>query len=100
VIAAFLATPYACAYDTIVLIFAAAWIANEGSRSGFLPWEKITVLILLTLPVLSLIPAKLLHLQIAPILLWLCLAVVMRRGLGLSSPSIMPVRASTAQSAV
>ena len=100
VVAAFLATPYAWDYDTVILTFAAAWLANEGSRSGFLPWEKITVLVLLTLPALSFIPAKLLHLQIAPILLWLCLAVVMRRGLGLSSPSVMPVRASTAQSAV
>jgi arabinofuranan 3-O-arabinosyltransferase len=80
VIAAFLATPYAWVYDTIVLIFAAAWLGNEGAKTGFLPWEKITVIVLLTLAALSLLPAKLIHLQIGPVLLWLALAVVLRRG--------------------
>jgi hypothetical protein len=81
VVAAFLATPYAWLYDAVILVFAAAWLANEGIRSGFESWEKITVLVLLALPVPSLMLAKLLGFQIAPILLWLSLAIVMRRGL-------------------
>lgn len=80
-IAVFLATPYAWAYDAVVLTFAAAWLANQASGTGFRPWEKLTVLVLLTLPMPSLILAKLLGFQIAPILLWLSLAIVMRRGL-------------------
>jgi alpha-1,2-mannosyltransferase len=81
-IATFLATPYAWDYDAVILTFAAAWLAGEGIKTGFHPWEKITVLVLLTLPALSVVPAKLLNFQIAPILLWLSLAVVLRRGLG------------------
>lgn len=80
VVAAFLATPYAWDYDAVILAFAAAWLANEGIKSGFASWEKMTVLVLLLLK-LSEIPAVFFHLQIAPILLWLSLAVVMRRGL-------------------
>ena len=85
-VATFLATPYAWDYDAVVLTFAAAWLANEAVRTGFRPGEKITVFVWLTLPALSLIPAKFFDLQIAPILLWLSLAVVMRRGLGLRLP--------------
>ena len=67
VVATFLATPYAWDYDMMILIFAAAWLADDGLRNGFRPWEKTTVLVLLVLPLISLISAKLLDLQIAPI---------------------------------
>jgi hypothetical protein len=94
VVGALLATPYAWDYDAVILVFAAAWLANDGIRTGFGSWEKMTVLVLLTLPALSVIPAKLLHLQAGPILLWLSLAVVMRRGLGRGSLSAaLPDRA-------
>jgi alpha-1,2-mannosyltransferase len=91
-IASFLATPYAWDYDAVALTFAAAWLGNESVRTGFGPWEKIVVLVLLMLPALSVMTAKLLDLQIAPILLWLSLAVVMRRALnwrfGMAVPTI------------
>src|SRR5271170_5817565 len=86
VVGTFLATPYAYYYDMIVLIFAAAWLANEAVKTGFLPWEKIATLILLILPALSLLPA-LAGFQIGPILLWLTLAVILRRGWACPSPS-------------
>jgi arabinofuranan 3-O-arabinosyltransferase len=78
-----LATSYIWDYDMVILVFAAAWFAGEAAKTGFQPWEKITTLALLTLPALSLGPAKLLGLQIAPILLWLAMAVVLHRGLAL-----------------
>ena len=81
----FLVTPHAYYYDMIVLIFAAAWLANEAVKTGFLPWEKIAILILLILPALSLLPA-LAGFQIGPILLWLTMAVILRRGLAYPSP--------------
>jgi hypothetical protein len=40
VIATFLATSYAWAYDELVLTFAAAWLANDAVKTGFRPWEK------------------------------------------------------------
>jgi arabinofuranan 3-O-arabinosyltransferase len=82
----FLVTPHAYYYDMVVLIFAAAWLANEAVKTGFLLWEKIAILLLLVLPVLSLLPA-LAGLQIGPILLWLTMAVILRRGLACPSPS-------------
>jgi arabinofuranan 3-O-arabinosyltransferase len=79
----FLATSYIWDYDMVILVFAAAWFAGEAAKTGFQPWEKITTLVLLTLPAVSLGPAKLLGLQTAPILLWLAMAVVLHRGLAL-----------------
>ncbi len=80
-VATFLATPYAWGYDMLILIFAAAWLACDGLRTGIRPWDKTTILVLLMLPLVSLISARLLDLQIAPIALWVSLAVIMRRGL-------------------
>jgi hypothetical protein len=82
----FLVTPHAYYYDMIVLIFAAAWLGNEAVKTGFLPWEKLAILILLILPALSLVPA-LAGFQIGPILLGLTMAVILRRGLARPSPS-------------
>jgi hypothetical protein len=89
VVGIFLATPYAYYYDMVVLIFAAAWLGNEAVRNGFAPWEKITVFTLLMLPALSLPAARLLGLQIAPILLWLTMAVILRRGLAGARSSVL-----------
>lgn len=80
VVGTFLATPYAWDYDAIVLIFAAAWLAAEARNNAFRDWERITTLVLLTLPGLTLVPAKLLGLQSGPLLLWLAMAVLLRRG--------------------
>ncbi len=88
VTATFLATSYAWGYDALALTFAAAWLANDAAKTGFRPWEKTCVLVLLMLPLLSLISAKLLGLQIGPILLWLALAVLMRRGLDWRPPAV------------
>jgi hypothetical protein len=87
VTATFLATSYAWAYDELALTFAAVWLANDAVKTGFRPWEKSCVLVLLTLPALSMISVKLSILQIAPILLWLALAVLMRRGLDRRLPA-------------
>lgn len=89
VIGIFLATSYTWDYDMVILMFAAAWFAGEATKTGFQPWEKITTLVLLTLPALSLGPAKLLGLQTAPILLWLAMAVVLRRGLALPRAKLL-----------
>jgi hypothetical protein len=101
VTATFLATSYAWAYDAVVLTLAAAWLANDAVETGFRPWEKTCVLVLLTLAALSVIPAKLLGLQLGPILLWLALAVIMRRGLDwrLPVPANRPPRGLPAGSA-
>ncbi len=90
VTATFLAASYVQAYDALVLTFAAAWLAHDAAKTGFRPWEKTCVLVLMTLPALLMIQATLLGLHIGAILLWLTLAVLMRRGLHWRFPA--PVR--------
>lgn len=80
IVGAFLATPYAWDYDMIALLFAAAWLAVEARRTGFLSFEKTSVLVLLILPALTVLPVRTLNLQIGPLLLWLPLIVLARRG--------------------
>jgi arabinofuranan 3-O-arabinosyltransferase len=81
VVAAFLATTYARDYDTVVLIFAAAWLAAEGRRTGFLSWERMTVLLLLVEPLVADTLTVLTGILFGPVLLSLALLVLLRRAL-------------------
>lgn len=78
-VATFLVTPYTWDYDEVVLIFAAAWLACEGMRTGFLPWERLAVAALLASPLLTMISAKLLHLQFGPVVFGCVLWLLLRR---------------------
>jgi hypothetical protein len=80
-LATFLATPYAWDYDMVVLTFAVAGLAWEGGKAGFLPWEKITWLAVVILPLPMMALAKLWGLPLGPPVLWLALLLVLRRGL-------------------
>jgi hypothetical protein len=79
VVAVFLATPYAWDYDMVVLLFASAWIARDGLRSGYLSGEKIMAAALLVLPLPMIFLGTLLRLQIGPLVLWLLLLLLLRR---------------------
>jgi len=94
VVATFLATTYARDYDAVVLIFAAAWLAVEGRRTGFLPWERITVLLLLTEPLLANALTVLTGVMFGPLLLAFALFVLLRRALvePAADPGFVPTR--------
>jgi len=79
VVAAFLATPYVWDYDMIVLLFASAWVARDGLRSGYLPDEKIMIIALLVLPLPMMLVGTFLQLQVGPLVLWLMLLLLLRR---------------------
>src|SRR6185437_6127423 len=79
VVAMFLATPYAWDYDMLVLLFAVAWLARDGRRAALEPAETITAVALLVLPLPMVLLAILLHVQIGPLVLWLMLALLLRR---------------------
>jgi hypothetical protein len=81
VVATFLATPYAWDYDLVVLVFAAGWLVREASGTGFLPWERIAVALLLVQPFLTLVVTEETGMQLAPLGLWFAFAVLLRRGL-------------------
>ena len=80
-LAAFLVTPYAWDYDMVVLIFAVVGLVQEGQRTGFLPWEKITWLAVVILPLPMMALGKLWGLPLGPPVLWLALLLVFRRGM-------------------
>lgn len=78
-VATFLATPYAWDYDMVVLVFAAAWLAGEGLRTGFRPWERIALVALLVAPLLTMVTTKLIGIQPGPLVLGWVLLLLLRR---------------------
>jgi hypothetical protein len=81
VTATFLATPYAWDYDLVGLTFVAAWIATEGARGRFLPWEKFALAVLVVMPVMVGSLAKGIHVQLGPVVLWIMLGLILCRAL-------------------
>ncbi|TAL31704.1 MAG: DUF2029 domain-containing protein [Alphaproteobacteria bacterium] len=81
VTASLMVTPYVLDYDLVLLALPVAWIAALGLRSGFLPWEKITLLAVFVLPLLSRMLGQYLHIPVAPLVMAGLLWVVVRREL-------------------
>jgi hypothetical protein len=82
VVAMFLATPYAQDYDMVVLPFVAAWLARDALIGrGFRAWEKTALCLLLAQPVMTMLLSHLLGSEVAPVVLWLTLALLLRRAL-------------------
>ncbi len=74
-----LATPYVMDYDLVVLALPIAWIAIEGRRSGFLPWEKSLLAFVWLLPLFARSLAGRAMIPIAPLAMLLLLADIARR---------------------
>ena len=74
-----LATPYIVDYDLVALALPIAWIAIEGRRSGFLPWEKSLLAFVWLLPLFARTLAGRAMIPIAPLAMLLLLADVARR---------------------
>jgi arabinofuranan 3-O-arabinosyltransferase len=87
-LATFLATPYAWDYDTVVLIFAAAWLGREGLRTGFLAWERLAVVGVLALPLLTLAVVEATGVPLGPAILWLLLLLLLRRARANPAPAV------------
>ena len=79
IIATFLATPYAWDYDMVATVFAAALLGREARRSGFLTWEKASIAALFLVPVAMIITMEAATLPLGPLVLWLTLAMALRR---------------------
>jgi hypothetical protein len=82
VLAVFLATPYAQDYEMVVLPFVAAWLARDALVGrGFRAWEKTALCLLLAQPITTMLVSHLVGCQVAPVVLWLALALLLRRTL-------------------
>lgn len=69
VMAALLGSPFLLDYDLVILAFPLAWLAGEGMREGFRPWEKLALLAGFTLPLYARTLALDVHLPVAPLVL-------------------------------
>jgi alpha-1,2-mannosyltransferase len=84
--AALLISPFLLDYDLVLLAVPLAWAAREGARTGFLPWEKLVLMIGFLLPLLSRLFATGLGIPLAPLVLLAVFGVVIRRACLGTSP--------------
>jgi alpha-1,2-mannosyltransferase len=87
-------TPYVLDYDLMLLALPLAWLSVEGLSTQFLNWEKITLFIVWLFPLVSR-EIGALGLPIAPIVLLVFLALILRRADHMSSDriTVQPVQA-------
>ena len=88
VLAALLASPFLLDYDLALMAVPLAWMAAEGIRTGFLPWEKIGLFAAFLLPAVSRNIAMTLGLPLAPLVMGGLYALILRRGV--ASPHSFP----------
>jgi alpha-1,2-mannosyltransferase len=81
VCAGLLASPFVLDYDLTLLAFPLVWLLGEGSRSGFLPFEKALMALAFALPLVSRIVAGAVGLPLAPLSIIAVFALILRRAL-------------------
>jgi hypothetical protein len=79
VVSTLMCTPFVLDYDLVCLSLPLAWVVAEAQRTGWYPWEKITLLLAFGLPLFSRTVAMGLGLPLAPCILGAFLLVVIRR---------------------
>ncbi len=79
VVAALLATPFLLDYDLTCLALPVAWVAAEAQRTGWRPWEKVTLLAAYVLPIAARPVAMGLDVPLAPLALIALALIVARR---------------------
>jgi hypothetical protein len=79
VVGALLATPYAFEYDLSLLSLPLAWMAWEGFKHGWRPWEKYWLPVVWISPILTTILAKKLGWPLEPLILAVFLFLVVSR---------------------
>jgi hypothetical protein len=77
--ASVLATPYLFSYDLPLLILPACWMAAEGMRTGFRPWERLVLSVFYWAPLLGRAVALPLHFNPTAPMLAVFLAFAVRR---------------------
>lgn len=83
-----LATPYVFTYDLPLLIIPLVWLAREGVRRGFRPWERVALVLTFLSPVSLEWPLGGLHL--APVLCAGLLGAVLIRTSAFKVPGVEP----------
>jgi alpha-1,2-mannosyltransferase len=76
-----LASPFLLDYDLTLLAIPLAWLAGEGRRGGFLPFEKSIMALAFVLPLISRAVAGAIGLPLAPLTIAAVFALAARRAL-------------------
>jgi hypothetical protein len=84
--AALLATPFLLDYDLVILAVPLAWLANEGLRTGFRPWEKIALLAGYLAPLAARPLSMGAHAPLAPVVLAGLFILLLRRAAAVTGP--------------
>jgi len=74
-----LVSPYIIYYDLVVLALPISWLALEGRRSGFLPFEKLLLVVAWVLPLMCEPIARSTSVPLTPLVCILLLAFIARR---------------------
>jgi alpha-1,2-mannosyltransferase len=74
-----LVSPYIIYYDLVVLGLPIAWLALEGRRVGFLPFEKSLLVVAWLLPLMCEPVARYASVPLTPLVCFLLLALIIRR---------------------
>ena len=77
--ATLLATPFLLDYDLLIMALPLGWLVLTGATNGFRNWEKLGLLVAFLLPLVSRKLAVLLHLPVAPLVMLIVFAYVVRR---------------------
>ncbi|MEE8444458.1 MAG: DUF2029 domain-containing protein, partial [Alphaproteobacteria bacterium] len=94
-----LATPYFLDYDLMMLALPIAWLARDGLRTGFQPWEKSILAASFVLPLISRPIAEFTTVPLGVIVpLALFWAIVVRTGLYRATPRALHPAAREATS--
>ena len=83
-------SPYLLQYDLVLLALPVAWLAMEGFEKGFLPYEKAVLVISWLLPRISLPTALMARIPLAPIVIIVLLAAILRRAVHRESVAEQP----------
>ena len=78
-LAAVLATPYSLDYDLMVLAPAIAFLAVDGLKRGFAPWEKTALAALWVAPLVARSVAQIALIPLGVIAMLVMFAFIMRR---------------------
>jgi alpha-1,2-mannosyltransferase len=78
-VAALLAVPLALIYDQMVALLAIGWLVREARETGFLAWEKLVLLTVYPVSLLTVIAGTTRHLPFGPLVSIIVLALCVRR---------------------
>ena len=88
--ATLLAVPLALLYDKLLVLVAIGWLLREARQHGFLPWEKLVLLGVYPLALLTFTAGQAYHLPLGPMTTCAVLVLCLRR-VWLSRPAPPPV---------